>query len=271
MPVSDDKPTPPNDGKALPPHLRDLPPRGRAFTLPDDGAIEEARKLSELLARMPGEDPRITRDQSLPPAKPSRPEIRFSMSALQLADDNGEDEPSEDIELDFDEDEAPARPTEPAPADYASSAQKAVDGTISLGEKMNVRAASVPSERQAESAGAMNDLIALGDYTGALELAEARLVSNPSDAEALDVRDQCQTILKQMYSARLGSLQRVPVIMVPPEQLRWMSIDQRAAFMLHNIDGISTLEMILDVSGMPMLDAMRILTELVQQRVIAFR
>jgi hypothetical protein len=146
-----------------------------------------------------------------------------------------------------------------------------VDGTISLGEKMNVRAASVPSERQAESAGAMNDLIALGDYTGALELAEARLVSNPSDAEALDVRDQCQTILKQMYSARLGSLQRVPVIMVPPEQLRWMSIDQRAAFMLHNIDGISTLEMILDVSGMPMLDAMRILTELVQQRVIAFR
>jgi hypothetical protein len=256
------------------------PPRARAFTLPDDGAIEEARKLSEVLSRpTPGE--RRSARAPLAPSKPSRPEIRFSMSALELADGNNEDG-AEEIEIDFDEPElkleaesswagesdAPERPTEPAPADYASSAHRAVDGTISLGEKL---VPSLPNLKQPDSPAAMLDLVALGDYTGALDLAEARLLKNPTDPEALDVREQCQTVLKQMYAARLGSLDRVPVIMVPAEQLRWMSIDQRAAFMLHNIDGMSTLEMILDVSGMPILDAMRILTELVQQRVISLR
>lgn len=254
-----EKPKPASDQGAPPPQ------RSRAYTLPDDGAVEEARQLSELLSMDTSEAPR----RSFSPSKPSRPEIRFSMSALQLADDHNEEvsEESEDIELNFDEEE-PARPTEPAPADYASAAQRAVDGTISLGEKV---VPSVPNLKQPDSPAAMLDLVALGDYTGALDLAEARLLVSPNDVEALDVREQCRTVLKQMYAARLGSLDRVPVIMVPPEQLRWMSIDQRAAFMLHNIDGMSTLEMILDVSGMPALDAMRILTELVQQRVIAFR
>jgi hypothetical protein len=37
------------------------------------------------------------------------------------------------------------------------------------------------------------------------------------------------------------------------------------------VDGVSTVEMILDVSGMPRLDALRILNELVQQRIVALR
>jgi hypothetical protein len=40
---------------------------------------------------------------------------------------------------------------------------------------------------------------------------------------------------------------------------------------LSHIDGSCSLEQILDVSGMPTLDALRILFELVQQRVISFR
>ena len=44
---------------------------------------------------------------------------------------------------------------------------------------------------------------------------------------------------------------RVPVVMVAREQLRWLSIDHRAGFLLSHVDGVSSLEMILDVSGMP--------------------
>jgi hypothetical protein len=40
---------------------------------------------------------------------------------------------------------------------------------------------------------------------------------------------------------------------------------------LSHVDGNCSLEQILDVSGMPTLDTLRILYELLQQRVIGFR
>jgi hypothetical protein len=120
----------------------------------------------------------------------------------------------------------------------------------------------------------MHDRFSLGDYTGALELAEALLQGAPDDAtreDALDCAEECRAKLIQMYAARIGPLDRVPTVMVAAEQLRWLSIDHRAGFLLSHIDGVSNLEMILDVSGMPLLDALKILCELVQQHVITMR
>ena len=53
------------------------------------------------------------------------------------------------------------------------------------------------------------------------------------------------------------------------ENERFRDAYQAAALSL--VDGISSLEMILDVSGMPSLDALRILFELVEQRIISLR
>jgi hypothetical protein len=117
----------------------------------------------------------------------------------------------------------------------------------------------------------MRDRFSLGDYTGALAAAETILDADPANAEALRYADNCRSVLQQMYAARIGPLDRVPVVIVPRDQLRWLSIDHRAGFMLSHIDGVSSVEMILDVSGMPLLEALRILFELVQQRVISFR
>jgi len=117
----------------------------------------------------------------------------------------------------------------------------------------------------------MLDRVALGDYSGALEIAEAILQRDPVNAEALRCADESRATLQQMYTARIGPMDRVPMVMVPREQLRWLSIDHRAGFLLSHVDGVSSLEMILDVSGMPTLDALRILCELAQQRVISFR
>jgi hypothetical protein len=119
--------------------------------------------------------------------------------------------------------------------------------------------------------GDMSDRFSLGDYTGALEIAETVLGRDPSNAEASRCADECRAKLIHMYTARVGPLDRVPVVMVAREQLRWLSIDHRAGFLLSHIDGVSSLEMILDVSGMPLLDALKILAELSQQRVISFR
>ena len=123
----------------------------------------------------------------------------------------------------------------------------------------------------ARQLGDMGDRFSLGDYTGALAIAEAVLERDPTNAQASRCADECRAKLIQMYTARVGPLDRVPVVMVAREQLRWLSIDHRAGFLLSHIDGISSLEMILDVSGMPLLDALKILAELSQQRVISFR
>ena len=117
----------------------------------------------------------------------------------------------------------------------------------------------------------MNDRVALGDYTGALEVAEKLQVIFPYDDDAKACAEQCRTVLRQMYLTRVGPLDRVPIVMVARDQLRWLSIDHRTGFVLSLVDGVSSLEMILDVSGMPELDALRILSELAQQRIIAFR
>ena len=117
----------------------------------------------------------------------------------------------------------------------------------------------------------MRERFSLGDYSGALVVAESILEEDPENAEALDCSEQCRRVLEQMYTARIGPLDRVPFIAVPQEQLRWLNIDHRAGFVLSHVDGNCSLEQILDVSGMPALDALRILYELLQQRVIGFR
>jgi hypothetical protein len=117
----------------------------------------------------------------------------------------------------------------------------------------------------------MQERFALGDYSGALVMAESLLEENPTHVEAREYAESCRAVLQQMYAAKIGPLDRVPVVEVPREQLRWLSIDHRAGFVLSLVDGVSSLEMILDVSGMPSLDALRILYELVQQRIISLR
>lgn len=117
----------------------------------------------------------------------------------------------------------------------------------------------------------MNDRVSVGDFSGALAIAEELLERDPKNGAAAACAESCRGTLKKMYYARLGALDRVPVVSVARDQLRWLSIDHRAGFVLSLIDGVSTVEMLLDVTGMPELDALRILSELVQQRIISFR
>ena len=126
-------------------------------------------------------------------------------------------------------------------------------------------------ERSGDPLVDMRDRHSLGDYTGALQIAEQILQEHPSNEEALACAESCRDVLIKMYSARIGPLDKVPIVMIARNQLRWLSLDHRAGFVLSHIDGVSSLEMILDVSGMAPLDCLRILYELVQQRVIAFR
>ena len=154
----------------------------------------------------------------------------------------------------------------PAPVAAPSSIEAAVLDAIGESAPPEI------TERTIEDPVAeMRERFSLGDYTGALEMSELILAEEPEHLDATECGENCRTVLENMYAARLGSLDRVPMVVVPRAQMRWLSIDHRAGFVLSLIDGSSSVEMILDVSGMPKLDALRILHELVQQKIVSFR
>jgi hypothetical protein len=117
----------------------------------------------------------------------------------------------------------------------------------------------------------LQDRFALGDFSGALVLAEALLADTPRDAEVQRIAEDCRHKLQQMYLSRLGSVAQVPVIAVPRSELKWLSLDHRAGFVLSLVDGHSSVEELLDVASMPALEVLRTLFELLSQRVIELK
>jgi hypothetical protein len=115
----------------------------------------------------------------------------------------------------------------------------------------------------------MQDRYAMGDFTGALIVAESLLETNADDIDAQRYAQHCRDVLTQMYTARLGALTQRVRVAVPGDQIRWLSLDHRAGFVLSLVDGSATVEELLDISGMNRLDALRILYTLYDQRVIA--
>jgi len=117
----------------------------------------------------------------------------------------------------------------------------------------------------------VRDLYAVGDFSGALASAERVLIDYPKDEAAQRYAERCRETLTQMYAARLGSLDQIPRVAIPSDQITWLSLDHRAGFLLSLIDGASPLEIILDISGMSRLDALRILATLLQQNIITMK
>jgi hypothetical protein len=115
------------------------------------------------------------------------------------------------------------------------------------------------------------DRLSLGDFTGALAIAEKVLSVAPHNESALRVATECQRTLMAMYVSRLGPLQGVPRVAVTPNDMRWLSIDHRAGFMLSLIDGKTSYDNLLQLSGMPTFDTLRLLHQLLEDQVISHK
>jgi hypothetical protein len=245
---------------AAPPRLRgdsaDEAPEVEVTGIEDEPSAESEERPVLALSLPPprSEQPTITNEYELEDARqrsaalsnppPRRPTPIRTNSLLSMAN------AASDLDGGWDDDDGSNTPTAPPPPEALKAMERAGRG---------------------EPVVEMRDRFSLGDYTGALEIADEILGEPPGDAEALRCAEECRGVLVKMYTARIGPLDKVPIVLVPKNQLRWLSIDHRAGFVLSHIDGVSSLEMVLDVSGMLPLDCLRILYELVQQRVIAFR
>ncbi|MEZ4374602.1 MAG: hypothetical protein R3B07_27540 [Polyangiaceae bacterium] len=193
-----------------------------------------------------------------PDAAPSIPRSAVQPSGLELDDfrlDSGAPPSGSALDL-------VSRPRDPVAEQKPYTAQ-------SLGAEPSSPAHSAPVERSESPIVDMKDRYAVGDFTGALVIAESILETDPNHADARRYADSCREVLTQMYAARLGQLDQVVSVAVPPDQIRWLSLDHRAGFLLSLVDGMTSIEEILDVSGMTRLDALRIMFTLVQQRVIS--
>lgn len=113
-----------------------------------------------------------------------------------------------------------------------------------------------------------DELWALNDFSGALELAEKALGMRPGDQDTLDKIGRAQNKLLAMYEAKLGAITRRPRVRVNPSEIIWLNLDHRAGFVLSLIDGLSTYDEVLALSGMPRFDTCRILAKLLEERVI---
>jgi hypothetical protein len=69
----------------------------------------------------------------------------------------------------------------------------------------------------------------------------------------------------------IGPLDQVPYLAVAPSTLRELGVDHRTGFLLAEIDGRLDLESLVDVSGMPRLDALRILFRLLEDKIVRAR
>ncbi|WP_156338724.1 hypothetical protein [Chondromyces crocatus] len=107
-----------------------------------------------------------------------------------------------------------------------------------------------------------------GDYSSALVLAESLLDETPDDPTLRRYADSCNEMLRQMYRSRIGDGSQVLRIAISNEEIRSLNLDHRAGFLLSCIDGMSSIDDVLDVSGMRELEALRILYELVQENIV---
>ena len=115
----------------------------------------------------------------------------------------------------------------------------------------------------------LGELFDVGDFSGALELADEILKQSPGDEDAISYRESCREVLIKMYESRIGSFDQVPRVLISTHDLLWRNLDPTTGFVLSRIDGMSTFEDVVDISGLPRFETCRILARLLQEEIIA--
>jgi hypothetical protein len=127
---------------------------------------------------------------------------------------------------------------------------------------------SRPSQQQLDLVGEMEELYALDDLSGALRTAELILGREPNHEQARRCAENCRKRLIQLYTSKIGRMDRVAVLALGESQLRWLGLDHRSGFLLSRVDGLSSIDELLDVCGMPRLEALRTLVDLLERGAI---
>ncbi len=210
---------------------------------------------------------RRSSSDSIPlPASSGRITTELVGPPLRLPDESVD---SLSIDLDAEEnteslrlDEEPREPGERSSVDLASIPPRANQGALGLVERS--RSTSSGLDLVAE----MRERFELDDFTGALRASELVLGRTPDHEEAQRISEASRMRLEQHYLTRLGSLEARPRVVVKPAEIRWLGLDHRAGFLLSRIDGSASIDELLAVSGMPRLETLKTLVDLLVSEAI---
>jgi len=100
------------------------------------------------------------------------------------------------------------------------------------------------------------------DLERAVAAVDLALSEDPNSALAQKLIHRNREAIMNAFQGFLGDLQRAPALARPLHELGSAPISPRAAFLLSRVDGTLSLDEILDVSGMPRLEAYRYLCQL---------
>jgi hypothetical protein len=112
--------------------------------------------------------------------------------------------------------------------------------------------------------GAAESALQAGDLVAAVDACEAALAESGGLGGAV-ARDHLP-LVEQVYGAILVAADRVPV-----HGKAMSDLEPRSAFLLSRIDGAMTVEDVLDVSGMPRLEALRVMALLVRRGAVVIK
>lgn len=101
-----------------------------------------------------------------------------------------------------------------------------------------------------------------GELDKAVASIDLALSEDPNSALAQKLIHRHRDTMMQVFQQFLGDLDRQPVLARPLHELANAPISPRAAFLLSRIDGTLSLDELLDVSGMPKIEAYRYLCQL---------
>jgi hypothetical protein len=102
----------------------------------------------------------------------------------------------------------------------------------------------------------------------AVTAVDLALSEDPNSALSQKLIHRNRETIMNAFQAFLGDLQRTPALARPLHELGAAPISPRAAFLLSRVDGTLSLDEILDVSGMPRLEAYRYLCQLLLRGIL---
>lgn len=101
-----------------------------------------------------------------------------------------------------------------------------------------------------------------GDPEKAVAAVDLAMSEDPNSALGQKLITRYRDSILSVFQGFIGDLERMPQLARPLHELRDAPISPRAAFLLSRIDGTLTIDELLDVSGMPRIEAYRYLCQL---------
>jgi hypothetical protein len=83
-----------------------------------------------------------------------------------------------------------------------------------------------------------------------------------------DLIDQSLALFERAFRAFMGNPHACPIRALPTETISDYGLDQRAAFLLSRMDGMTSMADLIDSSGMPRFDAVRVMASLRRAKAI---